>query len=365
MQQERIYQLALTLIPELGVIRAKALLDRFTTASAIFQAKKKELASTEGIGEVCARSIKTWNNFAQAEEELHFIESHHIEPVFITDKNYPQRLLHCYDPPVMLYHKGNTDLNSSRILSIIGTRNHTEYGKQATEQLIHALSQENISIVSGLAFGIDTVAHKTALQYGMHTIAVLAHGLDTIYPWQNRNLAKEITVQGGLLTEFRSRTQPDKHNFPRRNRIVAGMADATLVIETASKGGSMITAELAFNYNRDLFALPGRTTDPKSNGCLQLIQQQKAMVLTNAAQLLETLGWQEKKKKIVQQTSLFAELTEPEKKIIALLEEKEILPIDTIYLSCKLSSSTVAAAILNLEMLNLVTALPGKMYRLL
>lgn len=364
MQNERMYQLALTLVPELGVIRAKALLDRFGTAAAIFRAKKKELASTEGIGEISAGAIKTWNDFARAEAELRFIESHQIRPVFITDENYPQRLLHCYDPPVMLYYKGNASLNSSRILSIIGTRNPTEYGKQATEQLIHSLAGENICVVSGLALGIDALAHKTALQHGMNTLAVLGHGLDTIYPWQNRNLAKEITAQGGLLTEFRSHTQPDKHNFPRRNRIVAGMADATIVIETASKGGSMITAELTWNYNRDLFALPGRTTDPKSSGCLQLIQQQKALLLTGAAQLLETMGWQEKKKIPVQQRTLFAELTGPEQKILALLEEKGNLPIDAIYLHCGLNSSTAAAAMLNLEMLNLVTALPGKMYRL-
>jgi DNA processing protein len=364
-KDELYFQLALTLIPELGAIRTRLLVEYFGTASAVFKAKKKELSAVDGIGELCAKSLKEWNGFSEADEEISFIEKHHIEPLFITDKNYPQRLLNCYDPPTLLYYRGNADLNASRIISIIGTRNHTEYGKQITEQLIASLQTQEVMIVSGLAFGIDSIAHKTSLQYQIPTIGVLAHGLDTIYPSQNKLLAKEMLQQGGLLTEFRKNTKPDKHNFPKRNRIVAGMADATIVIETASKGGSMITAELAHNYNRDLFAIPGKTTDHKSSGCLQLIKQNKAILLTDTEQLLETMGWLEKKKPIKKQRELFIELNNDEKIIVDILKENETTPIDVLYLKSGLSSSNVAAVILNLEMQNVICALPGKMYKLI
>jgi DNA processing protein len=364
-KDERYYQLALTMIPELGAVRARLLVEYFETASAVFKAKKKELSAVDGIGELCAKSLKDWNGFSEAEEEMAFIEKHHIEPLFITDKNYPQRLLNCYDPPTLLYYRGNADLNAGRIISIIGTRNHTEYGKQITEQLVASLQTQQVIIVSGLAFGIDSIAHKTSLQYQIPNIGVLAHGLDTIYPSQNKLLAKEMLQLGGLLTEFRRNTQPDKHNFPKRNRIVAGMADATIVIETASKGGSMITAELAHNYNRDLFAIPGKTTDHKSSGCLQLIKQNKAILLTDTEQLLETMGWQEKKKIIKKQRELFIELSDDEKVIVNILKESDTTPIDLLYLKSGLSSSNVAAVILNLEIQNVICALPGKMYKLL
>jgi DNA processing protein len=364
MKDELYYQIALTLIPDLGPIRTKILVDYFGSASAVLKARKKEISAVEGIGEFCAGSVKEWNRFNAAEEEMRFIEKHHIQPLFFTDKNYPQRLLHCYDPPVLLYYRGTASLNNSRIISIIGTRNHTDYGRQTTEQLIAGLETQQVLIVSGLAFGIDTIAHKASLQHGLPTIGVLGHGLDTIYPLPNKLLAKEILLHGGLLTEFRRNSKPDKHNFPKRNRIVAGMADATIVIETANKGGSMITAELAHNYNRDLFAVPGKITDHKSSGCLQLIKQNKAVLLTGAEQLLETMGWMEKKKIVKKQKELFIELTADEKILVSLLKEKEVVPIDVLYLQSRLGSSRVAAAILNLEIQNVIVALPGKMYKL-
>jgi DNA processing protein len=352
------------MIPELGPVRARLLTEHFGTASAVLKAKKKEISAVEGIGEFCARAIKAWDLFSEAEEEICFIEKHHILPLFITDKNYPQRLLHCYDPPTLLYYRGTADLNNSRIISIIGTRTHTEYGRQVTEQLIASLQTENVLVVSGLAFGIDAIAHKHSLQQHIPTVGVLAHGLDTIYPSQHKSLAKEMLLHGGLLTEFRKNTKPDKHNFPKRNRIVAGMADAVIVIETASKGGSMITAELAHNYNRDLFAVPGKISDAKSSGCLELIRQNKAELFMGSDQLLDTMGWQEKKKIIRKQKELFIELTADEKIIVALLKETESTSIDTLYLKSGLSSSSVAAAILNLEIQNVIIALPGKLYRL-
>ena len=365
MQEELLYQVALTMIPELGAVKAKILTEHFGNASAIFQAKKKEISGLEGIGELNARRLKEWNNFSEAEAEVIFTEQHHIQTLFISDKDYPQRLLHCYDPPTLLYYRGNANLNSSRILSIIGTRNHTEYGKQVTEQLVQSLQSQQVIIVSGLAFGIDAIAHKASLQNHLPTIGVLAHGMDTLYPAQHKSLAKEMLRDGGLLTEFRKNSKPDKHNFPKRNRIVAGMADATIVIETAVKGGSMITAELAYNYNRDLFAIPGKITDAKSSGCLKLISQNKAILLTGAEQLVELMGWEEKKKNSKKQKALFIELSVEERVIVNLLNEEKGTPIDTLYIKSGLSSSSVAAAILNLEIQNVICSLPGKMYTLL
>ncbi len=365
MKEELICRLALTMIPELGSVKARLLIEHFGDAAAVFSAKKKELSCIEGIGELCARRLKEWNDFQEAEEEIAFAEKHQLQILFITDKHYPQRLLHCYDPPTVLYYRGNANVNSQRIISIIGTRNHTEYGRQVTEQLIASLQTQNILVVSGLAFGIDAIAHKTSLQYQIPTIGVLAHGIDTLYPPQHKSLAKEMLLQGGLITEFRKNTKPDKHNFPKRNRIVAGMADATIVMETAVKGGSMITAELAYNYNRDLFAVPGKITDSKSSGCLKLIRQHKATLLTDADQLIETMGWEEKKKNIKKQKELFIELSADERIIVNLLKDTEVTPVDVLYIKSGLSSSTVAASLLTLELQHVICSLPGKMYKLL
>ncbi|GAC1532559.1 MAG: DNA-processing protein DprA [Sediminibacterium sp.] len=363
MANELLYKIALTLIPDLGPVRARILLDRFGDAPAVFRAKKKELGYTEGIGVIRANQIREWNDFKEAEAEMAFIEKNRIQPLFITDPGYPQRLLHCYDAPALLYYRGTADLNCARIISIIGTRNNTDYGRMITEQLIQSLQALDVLIVSGLAFGIDAIAHKACMQQQLLTVGVLAHGMDTIYPIQHKALAKEMLLQGGLLTEFRKNTRPDKHNFPKRNRIVAGMADATVVIETAVKGGSMITAELANSYNRDVFAFPGKITDARSGGCLKLIQQNKAILLTDGAQLMETMGWQEKKKIPEKQRVLFVELTEVEQKIMDVLSEKEWTHIDELPLKTNLSNSMLAAAILNLELQNMICAMPGKMYK--
>lgn len=365
LNNERLYQLSLTLINGIGAVQAKQLIEHFGTAENIFKAKKKELSSIENIGEVRAKQIKDFDNFKEAEDEINFCEKHHIETLFITDKNYPQRLLNCYDSPTLLFYRGNADLNASKMISIIGTRNNTEYGKEITEQFIEDMQAQNLVILSGLAFGIDAIAHKTSVQHNISTVAVLAHGLDIIYPPQHQSLAKEILLNGGLLTEFRKNTKPDKHNFPRRNRIVAGMSDATIVVETAVKGGSMITAELAYNYNRDLFAVPGKITDTKSAGCLKLIQQNKAIVFTNAEEFMHAMGWQQKKISPKKQRELFIELSDDEKTIVDILKEKETINIDELYLKSALSSSSVAAAILNLELQNVVASLPGKMYKLI
>ena len=336
-------------------------------AEEIFHAKKSFLENIEGIGPVRAASITSFKDFSIAEEEIKFIEKYKIKPLFISDPGYPQRLLNCYDSPTLLYYKGEADLNASKIIAIIGTRSHTEYARQVTEKLVKELASENITIISGLAYGVDAIAHKAALKNNLPTIGVLAHGLDQVYPPDHTGLAKDMVKNnGGLLTEFRSKTKPDKHNFPTRNRIVAGMSDATIVIETGIKGGSMITAEMANSYNKDVFAIPGKITDSKSAGCNYLIKNNKAVLLTDSAELLQLMGWQQtdKKKEKKAQREIFIELTKDERIIIDIIKEKDSVHIDEINIRSGISSSAVAAAILSLELQNVVLSLPGKLYRL-
>jgi DNA processing protein len=361
-ENDLLYQIALTQIPNIGSVQAKILVEHLGSAETIFKAKKKELSALEGIGEVRANQIKNFTQFQLAEDEIKFIGKHHIQPLFITSPNYPQRLLHCYDAPTMLYYRGNANLNETKVISIIGTRTNSNYGKEITEQLVQGLQAYNVVIVSGLAFGIDAIAHKAAIASGLPTVAVLAHGLHTIYPTQHKSMAKEMLSNGGLLTELTNGTKPDKHNFPKRNRIVAGMADATIVIETAAKGGSMITAELAYNYNRDLFAVPAKLTDIKSSGCLKLIQQNKAVLYTGVEDFLQSMGWAATKQKQKIQKELFVQLTVDEQIVYNLIASKTSIHIDELYLQSGLSSSTVAACILNLELNNCIDSLPGKLY---
>lgn len=364
MNKELLYQIALTRIPNIGDIHARSLINIYGNAETIFKASKKELEKIEGIGTVRAAAIKTFQDFGNCEKELLFIEKNNVQPLFITDINYPKRLLNCYDSPVLLYHRGNANLNAEKIISIVGTRNHTGYGKYICEKLVEEMAEENILVLSGLAFGIDTIAHKAALRQGLSTVAVLAHGLDRIYPYQNKSLARQMTEQGGLLTDFASGNKPDKQNFPKRNRIVAGLCDALIVIESGKKGGSIITAELANSYNKDVFAIPGKATDVKSEGCNYLIQNNKAGLLNSAADLVQMMNWKPQPKKINTQKQLFIELSTDEKKLVNILQNRETVHIDELMLKAALSSSAMAAALLNLEMQGVISSLPGKMYRL-
>jgi DNA processing protein len=367
MTNDLLYQLSLTLVPNIGCVQAKILIEHFGDAASVFKARESKLKNIEGIGEIRAKSIKSFTGFSKAEEEIRFIEKYKIKPLFLTDKNYPQRLLNCYDSPTLLFYRGDADLNTSKIIAVVGTRNHTEYAKQVTDRLVKEMVSQQVLIVSGMAYGVDALAHKAALKNGLPTVGVLAHGLDQIYPNEHAGLAKDILKHGGgLLTEFRSKTKPDKHNFPVRNRIVAGMSDATVVIETGIKGGSMITAELANGYNKDVFAVPGKINDSKSAGCNNLIRHNKATLLTDAKELVELMGWEKKSQKTKNkiQKELFIELTKEEKIVVDILKEKDAAHIDEINLLSGLSSSAVAAAILNLELQNVMLSLPGKLYKL-
>ena len=367
MHTQLLHRVALTLVPNIGPVQARILVDHFGDAPAVFKAKRSLLDKLEGIGEVRSASIKTFSNFKRAEEEISFIEKYKITPLFLTDEAYPRRLLHCYDPPTMLYYRGSAHLNASKIIAVIGTRSKTDYGKQLTEKLVAELAHQQVVVVSGLALGIDAVAHRAAIKNNIPTVAVIAHGLDKIYPAEHTGLAKDILKEsGGLLTEFMSNTKPDKHHFPSRNRVVAGICDAAIVVETDIKGGSMITAELANGYNKDVFAFPGRTIDTKSAGCNYLIKNNKAILLTGAQDIIDTLGWSEKQRPPAsRQKELFIQLSPEEQLMFDLLKEKASTHIDELRSRSRLSSSAAAAALLNLELQNLAASLPGKLYKLL
>jgi DNA processing protein len=366
MNSDLIFQLALCQVPYVGAVNAKKLVDHFGSAENIFSAHVRDIEAIEDIGPVKANKIKHFRDFRSAENEIRFIEKYRIEPLFLTDPGYPRRLLNCYDPPTLLFYRGNVNLNSSRIISIIGTRSSTEYGKSITEKLVQALQSYEVIIVSGLAFGIDSFAHRSAIKNNIPTIGVLAHGLDTIYPPEHSALAKNMIKHGGLLSEFKSNTQPDKHNFPSRNRVVAGISDATIVVETGLKGGSLITANLANSYHRDVFACPGRITDPKSLGCNLLIKSHKASLLTSPEEFIETMGWNDDKHaKQKKARQLFDDLNEHEQKIIDLLNDNAPMHIDELMFKSGMSNSLTASVILGLELKSIIATLPGKRFNLI
>ncbi|HSC53636.1 MAG TPA: DNA-processing protein DprA [Phnomibacter sp.] len=365
MPTEAEYQIALTLTPQIGCVAAKTLVQHFGNATDIYKAKKSTLATIEGIGTVRADSIKSFSDFERCEAELKYVQQHDIRTLFLQDPGYPRRLLNCYDSPTLLYYKGDADLNASKIAAVIGTRKNSEYGKQCVVEMMEALAAYDVLILSGLAFGIDTLAHREALKNKLPTVGVLAHGMHTIYPPENKKLSQQMLAEhGGLLTEFMSGEQPDKHNFPTRNRNVAGMADVTIVIETDIKGGSMITAELANNYNRDVLAFPGRTSDAKSRGCNHLIKTNKAALVGCGQDVLEFMNWLPATTKPKVQRSLFVDLNDGEQVIFDLLNAVEQMHIDELNLSSQLSSSAVASALLTLELQGVVQSLPGKLYKL-
>ena len=365
-KDDLLYQVALTQVPNIGKIQARILSETFGEAKKIFNASASSLEKVEGMGAVRANAIKSFKNFALAEKEIRFIERYRVSTFFITDTDYPNRLLNCYDPPFLLFVKGSVDLNFSKSVAIVGTRNNSNYGKQVTEKFVQEITSVSPTIISGLAFGIDTIAHRTALKQGLNTVAVLAHGLDTIYPPENNALAKSIISKGALVTEFISGTAPDKHNFPSRNRIVAGLSDATVLIETGIKGGSMITADLASGYNRDVFAFPGKITDKKSEGCNYLIQQNKAMLCSSPSNFLQTMGWEDSDvNRNPVQPDLFVDISEQEKMILEIIRQRESVHIDELLMEFSFNSSILSSLLLSLEMKNLVSCLPGRKYRMM
>ncbi|HEY1040378.1 MAG TPA: DNA-processing protein DprA [Bacteroidia bacterium] len=369
-KNDLLYKIAVTLIPNVGDVLAKNLVAYCGTAEAVFKEKKSALIKIPGIADKTAENILSELSnpgiLLRAEQEITFIEENKIQPVFFTDSEYPSRLKYCSDSPAIVYYRGNADLNAAKIVSVVGTRTPSAYGVQLTEQFIGDLANSGILIVSGLAYGIDALAHKTALNNGLDTIGVVAHGLDRIYPSVHTSLAMKIEKQGGILTDFISDTNPDRENFPKRNRIVAGMCDALVVIETRLKGGSLITAEIANSYNRDVFCFPGRAGDEFSSGCNAFIKRNKAVLIENAADLLYVMNWQERKisNDRDKQIPLLPNLSAKEQKIISVFHRETGIHIDEVCYKTGLTMSDVSSTLLQMEFSNVVKSLPGKMYSL-
>lgn len=360
-----LYQIGIGLIQGIGDVRAKKLIAYCGGVEAVFKEKKQHLLTIPGIGAGVAKDLMSQNVLKRAEEEIAFIEKNGIKPLFYLDAAYPFRLKHCDDGPILIYTKGTADLNKPKVISMVGTRAATEYGKNMCKQLVAGLAEHNVLVVSGLAYGIDTASHKAALDNKLSTAAVLGHGLDMIYPAANRELARRITErEGSLITEFMSQTQPDRENFPQRNRIIAGMSDAVIVVEAAEKGGALITAEIALTYNRDVLAVPGYVNQAYSKGCNRLIKRNKAALVETAEDVLYCLGWEEKTNTKAVQQSLFAELSDDETTIVNILKEKLQTPVDEIVYKCRFTLSKTAAVLLELEFKGLINALPGKVYQL-
>lgn len=359
-----LYKIALTKIPKAGPVNARQIVAWCGGVKEVFQTPKKELLKIPGIGKTMADHILNKNALIQAEEELIFIENNKIETFFYLDKNFPQRLVHFSDAPLLLYYKGNMDLNHSRTVGIVGTRKPSEQGKAICEDIIEGLKDYNVAVISGLAYGIDVTAHRKCLELGIPTVGCLGHGLHMTYPAAHIKTAREMVSNGGLLTEFTSKEKPDAPHFPMRNRIIAGLSDALIVVETARKGGSMISAEMAFNYNKDVFAVPGRLKDPVSQGCNLLIKSHKAQLIESAEDIAYIMRWTKGKAPKLVQKQLFVDLNPLEKKIIESLESKESENIDALSYQTGFTQSELATILLNLEFKGMIKSLPGKRYML-
>jgi DNA processing protein len=365
MDRELLYKIGLTFIDHVGHITSKLLISYCGSAEAVFKEKKQNLLKIPDIGEVTAEAIVQQNILHLAEKEIKFIEKNSITPLFYLDKTYPVRLKQCADCPVVLYYKGNANLDAERIVAIVGTRNATDYGKKMCNDIVEGLKDSGVLIVSGLAYGIDAASHKAAVKYGLPTIGVIGHGLDSIYPAEHNNLAQKMLDNGGLLTDFTSETKLAPENFPKRNRIIAGLSDAVIVVESKVSGGAIITADIAFSYSREVFAVPGRSEDVYSQGCNKLIRQNKAGLIQSADDLLRSLGWKDEKKKKKPQAQLFHDLKPQEETIVKVLQTQGApMHIDDIALRANLSPGNLSTHLLMLEFAGILKSHPGKMYSL-
>ena len=365
---ERICCIALTLCPGVGIHKAKLLVDMLGSAAAVFEQRRELPALVQGATDKLVKALDCPEAFARAEREMEFVEKNGLVCLTPDSKDYPRRLYQCPDAPLALFYRGNTALNRRRVVSMVGTRRASDYGTKFCADFLHDLSTlcPDILIVSGLAYGIDIHSHRAALANGMDTVGVLAHGLDRIYPSSHRKTAVAMLSQGGLLTEFLSGTEPDGYHFVSRNRIVAGMCDATIVVESAKKGGALITAGLAVDYNRDCFAVPGRVGDALSEGCNALIRDQKAALLQSAEEFLKAMGWQPSAQSAGEgkavQCELFPELSPEEDRIVCLLAKGGKQHIDVLAREAELPVSRVSALLFELEMKGVAKAVGGGMY---
>jgi DNA processing protein len=357
------YEIAFSLLKGIGPVRAAQLYGKLDSLELIFKMTKKELRFELGLTELMIQELNRDEALRLADEQMLFNEKHQVQTHFFLGDTYPRRLKQCADAPIVVFSQGNVDLNALKMISVVGTRNITPYGQKIVGELIESLKGQDIVVVSGLAYGVDILVHQLCLENDIPTIGVLGHGLDRIYPHRHRKVAAQMKEQGALMTEFLIHTNPDRENFPMRNRIVAGMSDATVVVESKKKGGSIITAELANDYNRDVFAYPGDVDRPFSEGCNWLISKQKAHLITHSDDFLTFMNWKRTAPK-VKSPSLFVELSEQDRKVVNIILEEREVHADVISLKTGLPPSMVNVVLFNLEMQNIVRQIPGKRFSL-
>lgn len=372
-EQEILYTMALTRVPNISLQNLHLLLDEVGNATTLYEHRKDVLDILPQANRKLVESLALMEmQIPRAEEELKFTQEHHIQCLCLRDEAYPSRMLDCPDAPILVYYKGNADLNARHVLAVVGTRQITEYGKDLCSHFVKDLSQlcPDALIISGLAYGVDIHAQRAALENGLDTVGVVAHGLDQVYPRTHQETATKMMDQGGLLTEFMSRTNPDKKNFVQRNRIVAGISDCTIVVESALKGGSLITAAIADSYHRDVFAFPGRVNDRYSSGCNELIRSNQAQLITSAEEFVESMGWESEVKRKEQlskgiQQQIFPDLNEDEQKVVDNLQGGDSKQINVIAAETGISIGMLSSLLFNLEMKGVVKMMNGGMYRLL
>lgn len=362
---ELLYRIALTMAPAIGPITARKLIKKAGSASAVFRQKKTILEKIEGIGPVVSGSISSASLLHQAEKEMEFLKRHHISALYFKDPEYPARLKECEDAPILLYAKGSEGLNTKRALSVVGTRKASSYGKELCRSIVLDLSNriEDLVIISGLAFGIDVIAHRAALEGGIPTVAVLGHGLKSLYPSAHRETAKRICGQGSLLTDFHSGMGPERNNFLRRNRIIAGIADATLVVESAASGGALITADMASSYQRDVLAVPGRVTDDRSKGCNNLIKANVAAMVETAEDVISHLNWTDDITQNPKHRTGKISFTEQEKQVLELMTLHSGLGPGELSMFSGIPIQVVLALLTEMELKRWVRSEPGNLYQ--
>lgn len=363
-QTEIVYTLALQQIPGIGSLLGRKLIERLGSAEAVFRTPAARLESTPGIGPLLAQAIKQHQDISAAESEWQKAEKHGIRLLHFKDVDFPARLKQCPDHPLLLFGKGHLPLNTNRVVAVVGTRGASDYGRLLVEQLVRGLLPYNVLVLSGLAYGIDIHAHRQALAAGLPTVAVLGHGLSRIYPAAHKHTAEKMLETGGLLTECWYDSPPDRENFPKRNRIVAGMADAVVVVEAAENGGALITATIANDYNRDVYAFPGRITDPGHAGCHKLVMQNKAALIGSPADLITAMGWGglQEETKAGRQGLLFLDLEPDEQRLFDLMPFNQNIGIDELIVLTGWSTSRLSHLLLALEFKGAVRAAPGKLF---
>jgi DNA processing protein len=360
------YKIGIGMIPKIGPVLTKRLIAYCGSAAGVFREKKDHLAKVPGIGDRLIDHIVSHKNLEAADREIEFITKNKIRALFYLDDNYPERLKYCEDAPVIMYVMGNTEFNRKKVVSIVGTRNPTDYGRCMTKEFVGLLAAAHpeVLVVSGLAYGIDICAHKASLKNNIETAGVLGHGLSVLYPSVHREVARQMVEKGALVTEFRHDEKPESPNFIKRNRIIAGLSDATIVMESGAEGGALITADIANSYNRDVFAFPGRVNDRYSVGCNRLIKSNRAALIETLDDLEYLMGWQKSEKKGDVQKELFIELNIEEKMLADLIKADNSATIDMLAIRSNLQISKVSGLLLGLEFKGVVRCLPGKVYRM-